>query len=227
MTNQNGRILFIITAIGLVLTACIGLWFSDHFQTFMNGLDATSIRDHVVGYGAWGPFVIVFMMAGAIVFTPIPSAPIALAAGAVYGHFVGMAYVATGASLGAFVAFGLSRLLGREVIEHWFGDRLDAGLFGSQNAMTFAVFASRLLPFISFDLISYAAGLTQLKFWRFAVATLTGVLPASFVLAHFGGELGSADTERIGWAVLGLGLVTGLPLIAVILKRFGRNQAEK
>ena len=79
--------------------------------------------------------------------------------------------------------------------------------------MTATVFASRLMPFISFDVISYAAGLSRLHAWRFALATLAGIVPASFLLAHVGGEAASGDFGAATWAVLALGLVTGLPLL--------------
>jgi uncharacterized membrane protein YdjX (TVP38/TMEM64 family) len=92
-------------------------------------------------------------------------------------------------------------------------------LLGSQTALTATVFASRLMPFVSFDMISYAAGLSRLHAWRFALATLAGIVPASFVLAHFGGEAVSGDFGRATWAVLGLGLVTGLPLLWLAMRR--------
>ena len=160
----------------------------------------------------------------AIVATPIPSAPIALAAGAAYGHIMGTVYVAIGAELGALIAFGLARYLGRGVLQNWFGDKLDVGLLGSQNALTATVFFSRLLPFVSFDLVSYAAGLSCIHVWRFALATLAGIIPASFLLAHFGGEVASADMGRATWAVLGLGLLTGLPLIWAAVRRMKRRR---
>ena len=151
----------------------------------------------------------------AIVASPIPSAPIALAAGAVYGHVLGTALVVLGAELGALTAFFLARKLGRETLQNWLGDRLDYGLLGSQNALTATVFITRLLPFMSFDLVSYAAGLSKLHFWRFGLATLAGIIPASFLLAHFGNEVATQDLGRMTWAVLGLGLFTGAPLIWV------------
>jgi len=43
----------------------------------------------------------------------------------------------------------------------------------------------------------YAAGLTPPSAWRFAVATLAGIVPAGFLLAHFGDELASADAGRM------------------------------
>ena len=75
------------------------------------------------------------------------------------------------------------------------------------------VFASRLLPFLSFDIVSYAAGLTQLKVWRFVLATVLGILPASFLLAHYGGELGSGDLKRVALTVLALGAITLIPTV--------------
>jgi uncharacterized membrane protein YdjX (TVP38/TMEM64 family) len=149
----------------------------------------------------------------AVVASPIPSAPIAMAAGAAYGHVWGTVQVVIGAELGALIAFGLARILGRDVLRRVFGTSVDAGLLGSQNALTGTVFASRLMPFVSFDIISYAAGLSRLHVWRFALATLAGIVPASFVLAHFGGVAVSGDPGRTTWAVLGLGLITGLPLL--------------
>jgi len=162
-------------------------------------------------------------MAIAIIFSPIPSAPIALAAGAVYGHAWGTVYVLVGAETGALVAFGIARLLGYEVFRRWYGERLNMGLLGSQNALMGVVFVSRLLPFLSFDLVSYAAGLTPLTFWRFAAATLAGILPASFLLAHFGSEMASGEAQRMTMTVLALGGLTLLPVVVrLILARRGR-----
>lgn len=53
------------------------------------------------------------------------------------------------------------------------------------------IIVCRLLPFISFDLISYAAGLTSIRFWSFWVATGIGQLPATLVYSYFGQNLSS------------------------------------
>ena len=80
------------------------------------------------------------------------------------------------------------------------------------------------MPFVSFDMISYAAGLSRLQTELFALATLAGIVPASFVLAHFGGEAVSGDLSRATWAVLGLGLVTGLPLLWMATRRTPKKE---
>lgn len=172
-----------------------------------------AIVELVARLGPWGPVAIIGLMTLAILFSPLPSAPIALAAGAAYGHAWGTLYVVIGSEIGAMAAFGLARLLGHDALRKWFGDRLSMGLIGSQRVLMLIVFASRLLPFVSFDLVSYAAGLTVLSFWRFALATLAGIIPASFLLAHFGSEFVSGETDRIMISVVLLGGITLLPLV--------------
>lgn len=169
--------------------------------------------------GVFGPIVVVALMAIAIVASPLPSAPIALAAGAAYGHWAGAALVVIGAELGALIAFALARKLGHPFVERYFGDTSRWALLGSQNMLTFIVFASRLLPFLSFDLISYAAGLSAIQTWRFALATLAGIIPASLFLAHMGAVAMTGNSESILWTVAILGVVSGLSLIAAIVSK--------
>lgn len=180
--------------------------------------------------GVLGPLLIIGLMALAIVMSPVPSAPIALAAGAAYGHGEGTVYVLIGAELGAVIAFFIARLLGVDVTRRWLGSDLKEGWLSSyrarQNALMGIVFVSRLLPFISFDIVSYAAGLTALSFWRFALATLAGIIPASFLLAHFGAELTAADSGDVAFVILLLGLLTLLPLSVNLYRRWCGRSGE-
>lgn len=211
----------ILAGLAILGIALLGVWLFAPSAFIEAGalMDVERLNMLVVRAGIWGPVVIVTLMAVAVVASPIPSAPIALAAGAAYGHLWGTVQVVIGAELGALIAFSLARILGHDALRRVFGDRVDAGLLGSQTALTATVFASRLMPFVSFDMISYAAGLSQLHAWRFALATLAGIVPASFLLTHLGGEVASGDLGRATWAVLGLGLVTGLPLLWIATRR--------
>lgn len=185
------------------------------------------LRARIESLGAWGPAGVIALMTLAILVSPLPSAPVALAAGAVYGHLWGTLYVLTGSEIGAVAAFSLARFLGHDALHRRFGDRLSVGLAGSQTVLMATVFATRLLPFLSFDIVSYAAGLTVLSLWRFMVATLAGILPASFVLAHLGAEMMSEESSRILLSVLLLGLLTGLPLLAGVIARRRRDNAPE
>lgn len=210
--SLRAGILIGLAILGIVL---LGVWFiaPSAVAEVRDWFEPERLETLVARAGLWGPLLVVTLMTIAVVASPIPSAPIALAAGAAYGHVWGTVQVVIGAELGALIAFGLARVLGHDALRRVLGTSVDAGLLGSQTALTATVFASRLMPFVSFDMISYAAGLSRLHAWRFALATLAGIIPASFLLAHFGGEAVSGDLGRATWAVLGLGLVTGLPLI--------------
>lgn len=202
----------------LLLSLLAGVyWLLHESGTLMTILDPGALHAQVIQMGAWGPAAIIGLMMLAILISPIPSAPIALAAGAAYGHGWGTLYVLLGAEAGAVAAFAISRFVGFETVHRWFGNRLSVGLVGSQNALMGIVFVSRILPFISFDIVSYAAGLTVLSFWRFAIATLAGITPTSFLLAHFGSEIGTGQTNKVLFSVLALG---GLTLIPVGVKLY-------
>ena len=73
--------------------------------------DGVALKQWIQALGVVGPLVIIGLMIVAIIMSPIPSAPIALAAGAVYGHMAGAIYVAIGAELGAIIAFYIARLI--------------------------------------------------------------------------------------------------------------------
>lgn len=182
-------------------------------------MDSERMQQWVTRFGDTGPIVLIALMAIAIVINPVPSAPIALAAGAAYGHAWGTAYVVTGATIGALSAFWIARLLGHRLLIRWFGDRVQTGWVGSQNTLTGLVFVSRLIPFLSFDLVSYGAGLTPLKAWRFTAATVAGLVPVSFLLTHFGGELASAGLDRLLITVLLLGFMTAVPVFVHWLRK--------
>lgn len=203
---------------GLLLAALVAAWLAG-WQP--EGLDRATVARWVAAAGPWGPLAVIALMTAAVVASPLPSAPIALAAGAAYGHYTGAVYVALGSEAGAVLAFLIARGAGRGAVERMLGDKRDYGLLGSQNALTLTVFVSRLLPLVSFDAMSYAAGLSRLHFWRFALATMAGILPASFVLAHFGSLAMEGDFGTAEWIALGLGLLTVLPLLVLALRGGG------
>jgi len=205
---------------GVLIVAALAAtyWLLHESGMLMTILNGAELRERVAQLGTWGPLLVIGLMVLAILVSPIPSGPIAVAAGAAYGHAWGTLYVLLGAEIGALAAFGLARLLGREVVQRWFGDRLSVGLLGSQTALMGIVLVSRLLPFISFDIVSYAAGLTTLTFWRFAVATLVGIVPASFLLAHFGSEMATSESDRIMVSILALGVITLIPVAVKLIR---------
>lgn len=203
----------LLTGLALLLVLVAVYWVLIEFGLLEKLANGPQLREEILRFGLAGPIVIVVSMALAIVMLPIPSAPIAMASGAVFGHYWGTLYVLIGATLGAITAFLLSRLLGYEILNRWLKGKIpELPILQSQNSLMGIVFITRLIPFISFDLISYAAGLSPLRTWRFVLATVAGILPASFLLAHFGLEMASLDPGRMSLSILLLGSITAIPL---------------
>lgn len=202
--------------LALLVLVIVALAWRDAFGFYVDLPEREDLQRWIDAAGLLGPVLVVALMTVAIVASPLPSAPIALAAGAAYGHTFGTILVVLGAELGALIAFLLARGLGRPFVERHFGQKLGAGILGSQTTLTLLVFGSRLLPFLSFDMISYAAGLSKLHLWRFGLATLAGIIPASFLLAHLGSEAMNGDARTATSTAIALGCFTGLSVVVAI-----------
>ncbi|MDH5232182.1 MAG: TVP38/TMEM64 family protein [Gammaproteobacteria bacterium] len=204
----------------IIILFVISLYYFERHNVQLLLSDQELLKNRIASLGWFGPVMIVSLMTVAIVMSPLPSAPIALTAGLLYGHTWGTVYVLIGSTLGAIIAFSIARLLGYDFIRHWLGENIAKGWAGSQNTLMGIVFVSRLMPFISFDIVSYIAGFTSLSFWRFTIATVAGIAPASFLLAHLGGELSTSDNPITVLLVIGIGL---LMMIPVLFKSLGKR----
>ena len=135
-----------------------------------------------------GPLIYILLMTVSILFVPIPSSPLVIIAGAIFGPLLGMVYTLVGATLGATIAFLLARFflydsLGKKIAASSFYKKIK----GKNNKnIVWVVFLTRLMPQVSFDLVSYAAGLTSVNILAFAGATFLGMIPMVFLLSFFG-----------------------------------------
>ena len=212
-----------------IVLLLVAYWLLSDAGILPNIGNERALRAEVLEWGPWGPLLLILLMTGAIVLSPIPSGPIAVVAGAVYGPVLGTTYTVAGAVLGAVIAFWIGRCVGYESLRSWPAARnLLRKLRNkrSQGRLMAIVFLSRLVPFISFDAVSYVAGLTPLAFWRFTVATFAGVVPVSFALAYFGDRIVAAGSERIMLFVVLAGGVTLVPIAVKMVLNRVKSQRE-
>ena len=141
-------------------------------------------------------------------FIPFPAEFVAIANGMVYGSFWGTVITWAGAMLGAFLSFGLTRLLGQPFVYKMVSSRrvrvIDDWVthHGGKTLLL-----GRFIPVISFNLINYAAGLTRLSWWTFAWATGIGILPLTIIMVIMGDQM-----ETLPWYAWGLLFMAGLVL---------------
>ena len=159
------------------------------FRMFATG-DFTVVRQFVESYGPYAMAVSALLMIFQSLIAPLPAFLITFANANLFGWWQGAILSWVSSMIGAALCFALARILGRDAVE-WLTSR--AGLaqidvffekYGRQS-----VLIARLLPFISFDIVSYAAGLTSMKAGAFLLATGLGQLPATVIYSYVGGML--------------------------------------
>jgi uncharacterized membrane protein YdjX (TVP38/TMEM64 family) len=162
------------------------------------------IKNWLAFAGGLAPVMYMAIMATAVVLSPIPSLPLNIAAGALFGPLMGTLYSALGALGGAVLSFMIARTLGRELLERFISGHINFCVACSDKLLTKIIFLSRLLPFFSFDIISYGAGLTKISLKKFSLATFFGMIPLTFVYNYFGSVLVPVKGMTI---IFGLGMV--------------------
>jgi len=165
-----------------------------------------ALGSQVQGAGSLGVAVFVAIYAASTLLV-FPKGALSIAAGLIYGFWPAFAIVLVAAMLGAVVAFGLGRVLGRDAVERMAGAhllRLDALIARHGVA---AIVLVRLIPLIPFTIVNYASGLTSISFRAYTMGTLIGMLPgtAAYVaLGAYGRQPGSWEFIAAGLAFAGL-----------------------
>jgi len=143
------------------------------------------------------PILFVAMIVQALAI-PIPSEFVLLCGGAAFGLLSGWLVGTLGSVVAAFIGFYVSRKGGRSVALRFVGER---GIEFADNWFNrwgvWAVLLGRFAPFIPFDVISYSAGLTQMKLRSFMVPTVIGTLPRALFYAFLGDYFSVTLTELI------------------------------
>jgi len=182
--------------------------------------DIAGLKGYIVSFGVWAPVASCFLMVLQALVAPVPSFLITFANGLAFGVFWGWMLSLFGHVLAAAVCFGISRALGRGPVEVLVGN---TGLESADRWFArwglYAVFAGRLVPGVAFDAISYAAGLTRMRFRNFMVATTLGIFPQTLLYSYLG---------RQAPQYVGLFLVTsGTVILGVAAVAFVRYRRER
>ena len=156
------------------------------------------------------------------VVAPLPAFLITFANAGLFGWIPGAVLSWTSSMAGAALCFYIAKFYGREVVEKLTSKTAlnSVDVFFTKYGK-YAILISRLLPFVSFDIVSYAAGLTSMSFWPFFWATGLGQLPATLVYSYVGGMLtGGAQTF-----VTGLLVLFSLTVIVFMVKKMWGDKA--
>jgi len=160
-------------------------------------------------------YFLIYVLATAL---SIPGAVIiTLAGGAIFGLWQGLLIVSFASTLGATLAFLVSRFLLRDWVEAKFGQRLADINAGVDREGGFYLFTLRLIPVVPFFLINLLMGLTRMKVWTYYWVSQLGMLAGTAVYVNAGTQLAQLDSVKgiLSPALLGSFVLLGIfPLIA-------------
>ncbi len=190
------------------------------------------IRMWIQSLGNWGygAFVILYALA---VVAALPGAAITVAAGALYGSVIGVILVSLGSTLGASVAFLMSRYFARDATARWLAknERLRQLDLLTERHGAVIVAITRLIPLFPFNLLNYAFGLTRVPFGTYVFWSWLCMIPGT-VLYVVGAD---ALTKGVMQGSIPWPLIVVLAAVALLLffltkfarKKLGEKKADE
>jgi uncharacterized membrane protein YdjX (TVP38/TMEM64 family) len=183
--------------------------------------------------GGWGPLVFgLFAVAATVLFVPV--IPLALAAGALFGLWTGVATVSLAATTSAALTFLIARRCTRSTAQHWLQKR--PRLIALEEAIVEGgwklIALLRLSSTIPFSLLNYAYGLTRIGFWSYITVSWLAMLPGACLYVYMGDLTGSALKEGqqrspAEWASLGVGLLAMITASIYLTSRANQKLRER
>lgn len=207
---------FVILIIGIYLFVGPINRFINQMIFYLSMLNLESLKQYILSFGIWAPVISFILMILQSIVAPLPAFLITFANAALFGWVKGAILSWSSAMAGAALCFYIARFLGRDTVERLTSkfaiDSVDE-FFDKYGKHTILI--ARLLPFMSFDLVSYAAGLTSMSFISFFIATGIGQLPATLIYSYVGDMLtGGAKLMMIGILTL-----SAISILIYILKK--------
>jgi uncharacterized membrane protein YdjX (TVP38/TMEM64 family) len=187
LSNLKSSVL-ILTIICLIATG-LGMF-------FLGGIDREQLQIWLESMGILAPIIYILLyIIGTLLI--LPSTPLNLTGGAIFGVWWGTMWTTVAALIAAIVAFAFTRTVGREKIAQKFAGRWEAIDAEIRLGGLFYMFAIRLLPIIPYGLVNFAAGLTSIKFKDYLIGTSIGTLPGVLPFVMMGAGISELSQGNI------------------------------
>lgn len=182
---------------------------------FLKGYGPNEIKEYIQGKGAMAPviYVVILTLLPLLLF---PDSVLVIAGGMIFGLWRGVMLTSIGSLLGGIIAFIISRVLGKAVVKKII--KRDIVFFDNKGTKSafFLILMLRLIPLFPFKIVSYSAGLTDMKLRDFSLATVIGSLPGIIVYTNLGDKTTKLGTTEF---YISIGLVVLLFAVSLILKK--------
>ena len=155
------------------------------------------LQSQISGFGIWAPVVLVLLKATTLIIAPLGGTPLYLLAGALFGNLNGLLLAILGDLIGSTVCFYLSRIYGEKVLGFFAGSQNVERIKKTVNIVSSTgSFIKARLGFVSMpELLSYAAGLSKINFWKFSIINILFYIPVDIVLVFFGSQMAQVSPK--------------------------------
>ncbi len=222
MTADRPSLRTVLLAIAVLVALLVPLLM---FWDELLHLDAERLAERVRAWGAIGPLALIALLVLQAVVAPLPAPPILMAAGFVYGPWIGFVIGWVGLLLGAGCCFALARGLGRPFVQRFVrAEQLTAiDAYAAQRRGTTILTIISLRIFMSplFDAVSYGCGLIRVPLRWFMLATALGEIPKVGGFTYIGSAVGGSPSWIVAWILLAPAI--GILGLRVLRSRFPRR----
>lgn len=173
------------------------------YKLFSMNINVNDVQSYVSSFGKLAPIVYIIIFA-LVPLTLFPDSILAIGGGLIFGLGKGYIYTLIGALIGASLSFYISRKLGRNFVKKLTKEKLDNIEDMINSKGFFVVLILRLIPLFPFDIISYGAGLTSIKYKDFLIATIIGTIPGILVFTNIGAQSVNIGSNSFYISIMGL-----------------------
>jgi len=200
----------------LIAAAAVGLFFHFNLHQLLTLDGLKGSMDQFSDYKEQSPLLVIggfFLLYVVVTALSLPGAAIlTLAAGALFGLVEGLLVASFASTIGATLAFLVSRYLLRDTIKQRFPERLAAIDAGVEKEGGFYLFTLRLVPVFPFFLINLLMGVTSIKSWTYYWVSQAGMLAGTFVFVNAGTQLAQIDSLS---GILSFNLILSFALLGI------------
>ncbi|MFC5714037.1 TVP38/TMEM64 family protein [Thalassorhabdus alkalitolerans] len=183
-------------------------------------VNPSAIQGWVLSFGFWAPliYILLYTLRPLVLF---PASVMSMAGGLAFGPWLGVMLNMAGAIGGAALSFFVARLFGKNIAgKEWSGRAKVIQEELKEHGFLYLL-TLRLIPVLNFDLVSYVAGVSKIRFLSYLAATALGIIPGAFAYTFLGAGLVSGDFTII---FIGFGLIVLVSLLPFLLKRLKRSR---
>jgi uncharacterized membrane protein YdjX (TVP38/TMEM64 family) len=207
----------------LVAMAIGGLFLISHWSqccAYLNDLavhgNIDRLKSFILSYGVWAPLISATLMVGQSVILFLPAFPIYVVNALAFGLIWGLLLSWSSAVLGSITCFSIAKTLGRPVVLRLVNRvHLETADRALGRYEKYVILFFGFVPVISFDVISYAAGLTLLTYWEFIPLVCIAQIPSALFYSLLVHKI-DQGTLDVYWVVAaGLFFLLGIGSVAV------------